>query len=198
MSSKAKVKVLPSKAGNIIIEKKEMCHLSKIITYLINYNLLSLLKFKQKYSVWFLTSLLLFPEVWFVGFQTLNKQLRCLFNITKWTWHLGSPSIPHSLPVTGHGCHTPSSKMNFSCPRNSSFSAPHPLPRHFLHPCMCTDFPPFSSLSPLSPFPWQLHWSPIRSVNPPKRCFLEQTWPWAMWGQGGVRRSSYSRINMAS
>lgn len=63
MSSKAKVKVLPSKAGNFIIEKKEMCHFSKTITFLINYNLLSLLKFKQQNSVCFLTSFLLFPAV---------------------------------------------------------------------------------------------------------------------------------------
>lgn len=40
MSSKAKV--LPSKVGNFIIENKEMCNLSRTITFLINYNLLSL------------------------------------------------------------------------------------------------------------------------------------------------------------
>lgn len=48
-----------------------------------------------------------------MGFQSLDKWLRYLFNIPKWTWLPGSPSIPQSILVTGRGCHTLLSILNF-------------------------------------------------------------------------------------
>lgn len=43
-----------------------------------------------------------------------HSWLRCLFNMSKWTWPPGSPGNPQSLPVTGYGCHTSLPTLNFS------------------------------------------------------------------------------------
>lgn len=48
---------------------------------------------------------ILFPLIFRLGFVKFQiqdrRQLRCLFNISEWTWPHGSASIHQSLPVTG-------------------------------------------------------------------------------------------------
>ena len=61
-----------------------------------------------------------------IGFQTQDKPLRCLFNISKRTWLPGSPSIPQSLPVTGYDWHTAPSMPELFTPRVG-----FPLPQIF-------------------------------------------------------------------
>ena len=46
-----------------------------------------------------------------VKFQIQDKWLTCLFNISKLTWPLGSPSILQYLPGMGYGLFTPPSTL---------------------------------------------------------------------------------------
>ena len=83
--------------------------------------------------------------------------MRCLFNISKWTWPLGSPSIPHPYllqGIVGIPCPLPRTLQ----PRGSATISPEALPyiiQTFLGTC------PFLYLWPLgccswfsSPPPW--------------------------------------------
>lgn len=50
------------------------------------------------------------------GSQSGDKWLRCLCNISMWTWLPGSPSIPQPLLVTRYGWHSLTPTLNFSSP----------------------------------------------------------------------------------
>lgn len=69
-----------------------------------------------------------------VKFQTLDKQLRCLFDTLKRTWLPGSPSVLWLLPIRRYGWHTLPTALNFlaqelGCPSLRGFSLIKP--RHF-------------------------------------------------------------------
>jgi hypothetical protein len=95
-----------------------------------------------------------------VGIQIQDKGLWCIFNISKWTWLPGSPSIPQSLPVTGPGWHTSHSALNF----------PAQGPGFLLQ--KGSSLLPFSPFLPSLPLPLPLSLSLSLSPFLPPRCFF--------------------------
>lgn len=87
-----------------------------------------------------------------VGFQILDKKLRCLFNISEWTWPTGSPSICQFC-YKAWLLH-PALGLGFPSPRRSSIHNPD-----ILHSVS------LSSLSSLSPL-----LSPLLLCCSPKSC----------------------------
>lgn len=76
-----------------------------------------------------------------IKFQSKDKWLRCLFNMSKWIWPAVSPKGSQFLPATGYGWHTLHSTLYFSrqrldCPfpRGSSLHNPYILITYALCP----------------------------------------------------------------
>lgn len=94
-----------------------------------------------------------------LGLKLETPWLRCLFNITKWTWLPGSPRIPQSSPVTGSFWLTlPASYPKLLQPRAWATLLPDALPyiiQPFWVPFSSTLYTPDSPLSP----PSSPHWA---------------------------------------
>lgn len=85
-----------------------------------------------------------------IKFQTGDKWLRCLFDVSKQTWLPGFLNIPQSLPVTGYSLNTPLSILNFPA---QGLGCPSPrfgyLPFLYLWPPDCCTWFPLSPLTRL-------------------------------------------------
>jgi hypothetical protein len=84
-----------------------------------------------------------------------KKKLSCLFNISKWTWPPGFPSIPQSLPITGYWLTYPAPYPKHLSPGRGWAALPPASLPYIIQPFWLPAPPPFwSTLYPPGLLVW--------------------------------------------